>query len=498
MELFLGIDDNDAHAQLTLTDTARTLGSYIIGTTGTGKTSFLKSLILQDIVAGNGVSVLDPHGDLIDEVLACIPPKRISDVILFNPADLEYPFGLNLFACNRDDPRERDRVTSTVLDTLYKLFSASWGPRMEDLLRHSIHTLLYEPDSTFLELLLILTDPVKRAMLRKKACDEDLILRHFWEQQFPESYWDDKTGAWKNPSEQTELVGSSLNKIGRFLVNPLVRHIIAQPHNTINFREAMDTGKVILINLSKGDIGPDNSTFLGSVLVNQLLLAALSRRDILPQQRLPFYLYVDEYQNFATQSFPELQSEARKYRIVTTVAHQYRKQLDEQNRGSTLNVANLFVFRVSGVDALEMARQFDNTPEEVPDRFEPLHGEVEKGLFARYRTLGSDEPLYTSIPGDPTPYSDVVLETANLLTTLPQHHAIIRILEGDKHLHQYRLNTEEFNCTDNPATADSIRQHARSLAQPLHTVHEDIARRMRGRVRVAPRTPNLTHAEELD
>ncbi|MEP7287466.1 MAG: type IV secretion system DNA-binding domain-containing protein [Chloroflexota bacterium] len=498
MNILLGRDDNNPQAELTLNDAARALGSYIIGTTGTGKTSFLKSLILQDIGAGQGVCVLDPHGDLIEDILLCVPPHRVKDVLLFNPADLEHPFGLNLFACNRDDPRERDRVTSTVLDTLYKLFSDSWGPRMEDLLRHSVQTLLYEPESTFLELLLILTDPVKRGELRQRACEQDQVLRHFWEQQFPESYWDDHTGAWKNPKAQTELVGSSLNKIGRFLVNPLIRHIIAQPHNTINFREAMDNHKVILINLSKGDIGPDNSSFLGSVLVNQLLLAALSRRNVPPKERQPFFLYCDEYQNFATQSFPELQSEGRKYRIITNVAHQYRRQLDEQNLGSTLNVANLFVFRVSGVDALEMARQFDNTPEAVPDRFEALHGQVDDGLFARYRTLGTDEPLYTSIPGNPTPYSDVHLEMANLLTTLPQYQAIIRILGEDNQLHQYRLNTQEFPCTENPAIAEAIKAQSRALAKSVKEVQDDIAHRMEGSVRVAPRAPNFTHAEEID
>lgn len=498
MSISLGNDANHDNAPLTLTDEVRTLGSYIIGTTGTGKTSFLKTLILQDIMAGHGVCVLDPHGDLTEDLLLCIPPRRFKDVVLFNPADLDYPFGLNLFACNREDPRERDRVTSTIMDTLYKLFAESWGPRMEDLLRHSIQTLLYEPDSTFLELLLLLTDPVKRLELRQQACQTDLVLRHFWEQQFPESFWDKKTSAWKNPKDQTELISSSLNKIGRFLVNPVIRHIIAQPTNTIDFREAMDNGKIILVNLSKGDLGPDNSSFLGSVLANQLLLAALSRRDMPLKQRRPFYLYVDEYQNFATRTFPELQSEARKYRIVTTVAHQYRGQLDEQNLGSTLNVANLFVFRVSGIDALEMARQFDNTPEDVPDRFEPLHGQVKDGLFARYRTLGSAESLYASVPGDPTSYSDVHLETANLLTMLPQHQAIIRILEEDQQLHQYRLNTREFPCQERPAVAEAIRQRSRALARPVKEVQDAIARRMEHSVRVAPRTPTMAHAEEID
>jgi hypothetical protein len=498
MSIFLGTDDNNNHARLTLSDKARALGSYIIGTTGTGKTSFLKSLILQDIAVGHGVCVLDPHGDLIEDILLCIPPRRVNDVILFDPADLEHPFGLNLFECNRNDPRERDRVTSTLMDTLYKLFSDSWGPRMEDLLRHSIQTLLYEPETTFLDLLLLLTEPEIRPKLKQRACEEDLILRNFWEQQFHESYRDKNTGKWKNPDAQTDHVGSSLNKIGRFLVNPVIRHIIAQARSTINFREAMDSSKVILINLSKGDIGADNSSFFGSVLVNQLLLAALSRRDMPLKERRPFYLFVDEYQNFATRTFPELQSEGRKFKIVTTVAHQYRQQLDELNMGSTLNVANLFVLRVSGVDSLEMARQFDNTPNDAPDRFEPLHSQVENGLFARYRTLGSNEPLYTSAPGDPMPYSNVHLETANLLTTLPQYQAIVRILGNDHQLHQYRLNTQEFPGKENVAVAEAIKVNSRRLGKSLKEVKEAIARRMQGSVRVAPRSPTLDHSENLD
>lgn len=487
MNILLGIDVNaEEPTKVFLTPQARYLGTYVIGTTGTGKTTFLKSLILQDIQAGEGVCVLDPHGDLIEDLLACMPNERVRDTILFDPADIEYPLGLNIFTCDRSDPRQRDLVTSTVMDTLYKLFYMSWGPRMEDLLRHSIQTLLYEPNTTFLELLMILTDYERRQTLRQAACAIDPVLRHFWEQQFPESRHD-QYGRLVAPKEQTELIGSSLNKIGRFLVNPVVRNIIAQPTSSFNLRSVMDEGKVLLVNLSKGSIGADNSSFLGSVLVNQLLLAALSRRDVPPANRRPFYLYVDEYQNFATESFPQLQSEARKFAIVTTVAHQYRDQLDESNRGSTLNVANLMVFRVSGKDAVELAGQFDNTPYEHPAHYQPVLAGLDNNLFVPMQTAGSNTPLYRELPGMRETYSDTHLETANILATLPQHQAIMRVMDSQsRELKQYRVQALPVSCSPNEQKAAHIREQSRRLTRPLSEVTPDIQRRMSSATPLTP------------
>lgn len=486
MTIFLGYDKHTSEAQISLSDGARFLGTYVIGTTGTGKSTLLKSMILQDIYAGKGVSVLDPHGDLIEDVLLCIPDNRLADVILFDPADIKYPFGLNVFACDRSDPRQRDLVTSTVMDTLYKLFYESWGPRMEDLLRHSIQTLLYQSETTFLELLMLLTDYQRRQALRQVACDADPILKHFWEQQFPESYYNERRQL-VAPREQTELIGSSLNKIGRFLVNPVVRNIIAQPHSSVNFRQVMDEGKILLINLSKGGIGADNSSFLGSVLVNQFLLAALSRRDTPLAERRPFYLYVDEYQNFATESFPQLQSEARKFAIVTTVAHQYRDQLDESNKGSTLNVANVIVFRVSGKDAVELAGQFDNTPYQHPPHYQPILNSLGGDLFVQAQTAGSGTTVYREIPGLREPYSDTHLETANLLATLPQHQAIIRLMDDTtRELRQFRLSIAAFPCKPDERKAALIREQSRRLTRPLAEIEPDIQRRMISEVPLAP------------
>ncbi len=431
-----------------LSNDARKQGTYIIGTTGTGKTTLLLNMICQDMnrrgpQGYEGLCVLDPHGDFTVDLLRRVPKHRRDDVILFDPTNLECPFGLNLFDCDRSDPRERDLVVSTVIDTLHKLFADSWGPRMEDLLRHSILSLLHHHEpTTLIHLMMILVNYDHRQRLTKAAKEKDPILRAYWEDQFPESE-PNKSGRLRKPREQVELVGSSLNKIGRFIANPIIRHIVGQEQSSFDFRKIMDEGKILFVNLSKGELGADNSSLLGSVLVNQLLIAALSRRKIPEEQRRPFHLYVDEYQTFATKTFPELQSEARKYAIDTVVAHQYRDQLDDENKGSTLNVANLVVLRVSGIDARELAGQFENIPDPEDPRFEKVMQAADKEgrLWAEY-VIASGARLYEMKPGPRRAYSDVEMETANLLAQLPTYQAICRVLEAKdspRVLQQYRL-----------------------------------------------------------
>lgn len=437
--------------QVRLSPEARRQGTYVIGTTGTGKTTLLLNLICQDMVKRGpggyeGLCVLDPHGDFTEDILCRVPEERWDDVILFDPTDIEHPLGLNLFECNRQDPKERDLVVSTIIDTLHKLFVDSWGPRMEDLLRHSILSLLHHSEpTTLIHLMLVLVNYEHRQRLTAEARRQDAILRSYWEDQFPESYHD-KYGRLKKPQEQIELVGSSLNKIGRFIANPVIRHIVGQEHSSFNFREVMDEGKILLVNLSKGDLGPDNSALLGAVIVNQLLIAALSRREIPPEKRRPFHLYVDEFQTFATKTFPELQSEARKYAIDTLVAHQYRNQLDLENLGSSLNVSNLVVLRVTGRDGLDLALQYDLTPPPPEVRFEPLRYPVNDTgtIFVEEKSEGTGSKLFQQVAGPSQLYSDVAMETANLLAQLPNYQAICRILKADEeppvHLEQYRID----------------------------------------------------------
>jgi hypothetical protein len=240
-------DYDDAHVkEVYLSDSARKQGTYIIGTTGTGKSTLLLNMIYQDIMRGDGLCVLDPHGDFTEDILARIPVERLDDVILFDPTDTDYPLGLNLFECNRDDPRERDLVVSTVIDTLYRLFEFSWGPRMEDLLRHSILSLLlHNEPTTLIHLMLLLTNYEHRQRLTKRAKELDPILRSYWEDQFPESTMT-SSGGYKKPREQIELVGSSLNKIGRFIANPIIRHIVGQEESSFSLSEIMNNGKILL------------------------------------------------------------------------------------------------------------------------------------------------------------------------------------------------------------------------------------------------------------
>ena len=343
----LGVEVNSGQ-QVELTPQARRQGVYVIGTTGTGKTTLLQNIAVEDMHSGEGLCVLDPHGDLIDELLLRVPESRWDDVILFDPMDMERPFGLNLLACDPNDPHEVRWVVSTIMGTLQRLFYYSWGPRLEHVLRHSLLTAMTLPEATFVELLLLLTSEAYRQSVIPNL--EDYMLVNFWD-NFPRS-----------ERLQYELTSSTLNKISPFLTDRAMRNIVGQPTNSFDMQAVMDEGKILLVNLSKGDLGEDNSALLGSVLVNLILIAALRRRSIPYNQRRTFHLIVDEFQNFATESFAVLQSEARKYAVDVIVAHQYRDQLDDLSRGSTLNVANFIVMRVSGKDSHELASQFDKYP----------------------------------------------------------------------------------------------------------------------------------------
>lgn len=456
-----------------LSAAARRQGVYVIGTTGTGKTTLLKNIAYQDMVAGEGLCVLDPHGDMIDELLELVPANREQDVILFAPGDddqAEQPLGLNVFDCNRSDPRQVRRVTSTVIDTLRKLFFYSWGPRMEDLLRSSILTLMETDDTTLLDLWLLLASPQHRKRYTKEdpqteqSSLQDAYLRQFWDVQF--------RGYTKSPRDLIELVGSSLNKIGRFLADPHMRRIVAQPRSAFNMREVMDQRKILLVNLSKGDLGEDNSALLGAVLVNLILIAALTRRDTLSEERIPFHMIVDEYQSFATESFPTLQSEARKYGIDVVVAHQYRDQLDDLNKGSTLNVANFVVLQTSGIDAAHLALQFDNTPPAPDTVWETMRIPSER--FDGYYQRGElDKP----VPGQRRTYSDMQAERANQLSGLDVLQAQCRLIV-DRKLKKYIIDIPFLTEPGDPERARAIRNNSLTLGMPRAEVEDLIETRI--------------------
>lgn len=458
----------------------RRQGTYIIGTTGTGKSTLLKNIIYQDMHQDreHGLMVLDPHGDLIDELLELVPKDRMKDVILFDPMDIERPFGLNLLECDRNDPHQVRWVVSAVMGTLQRLFWYSWGPLLEHVLRHALLTAMLLPDSTFIELLLLLSNKDFRDQVVRDI--KDPIIKEFWD-SFP-----------RNERLAYELTGSTLNKFSPFVADRSMRNIIGQPKNTLNLREIMDDGKILFVNLSKGDLGEANSSLLGVVLVNMVLIAALQRRSIPVKQRRPFHLIVDEFQNFATESFDILQSEARKYAVDVVVAHQYRDQLTDSSKGSTLNVGNLVVFRTTGRDSYSLASQFDNSPPPPDTRVEPIYQQYDyQGIHALIEArLSTDEgKLYQEVELPRRPYSDVESEMANRLSILPNFEAYCRLIHvpgksGERpRLVERHILTE--NLTEGKSDARiavQIRENSRKLARSRDEVEKDIVKRSFGRI----------------
>jgi len=425
--------ENDPQHPVRISPQARRLGMYVIGTPGTGKTTLLQNMIVYDMRMGDGLCVLDPHGDMVDDLLLRVPDDRVDDVIWFAPADREQwqrPLGLNLFDCNRDDPQERNRVSSTIVSTFYKLFYYSWGPRMEDLLRHATLALLETEETTLLELWLMMLKE-EGEQLREEIIQRitDSQVEAYWTRQFP---------MYKG-KDYTDVVSPVLNKVGRFLANSVIRNVVAQQHSAFSMREAMDEGKIVLCNLSKGELGEDNSSLFGSVLVNLILMAGMQRRDVSYDQRRQFHLTVDEFQNFATESFATLQSEARKYGVDVVVAHQFRDQLDDLNKGSTLNVANFMVFRVTGKDGMELSLQFNRTPPPGEFKGKPIYygdGEV----YSPYKPPYGDIGVFVEGEHPRRTYNDVAGEIANDLSTLPDYVAQCR-LTTDNGLKYHTIRT---------------------------------------------------------
>ena len=319
---------------------------YIIGQTGTGKSGLLELLALSDIYHNQGYAIIDPHGDFAIDNLKFIPPNRINDVVYFNPADTDYPLGFNPMEVY--DPAQRNNISSEIIGVLKRMFGDSWGPRLEYILRYTILALLEYPDTTMLDIPRMLTNKDFRNQVLAKVTDT--VVLQFWRVEF--SSWSEKYA--------TEAIAPVLNKVGAFVANPTIRNIIGQPKSTFNIRQIMDEGKILIVNLSKGLIGEDNAAILGAFLVTKIQLAAMSRSDIPNvEDRRPFYLYVDEFQNFATDSFAVILSEARKYGLNLTVANQYISQMSDTVRDAVFgNVGTMMSMRVSPEDAPILAQQF--------------------------------------------------------------------------------------------------------------------------------------------
>ncbi len=318
---------------------------YIVGKTGTGKSTFINNMIISDMKADKGICVLDPHGELVDDLLEHIPSHRINDVILFDVGDSEYPIGFNLLQAENED--EKNRIASGVVSTFQKLFDNSRGPRLEYILRNVVLSIIDYPNATLMHILRVLTDKDFREEVISNVKDE--VLLKFRNNEF--NKWQDR--------QREEAVGPITNKVGQFLSSRLVRNIFGQPRTKLNIRKAMDEGKIILVNLSKGIIGEDNANMIGSLLVTKIQIDAMGRADVASHLRRPFYLYIDEFQNFATKSFATILSEARKYKLSLIVANQYTSQLDDTIKDAIFgNVGTIISFTLGYDDAAIMTAQF--------------------------------------------------------------------------------------------------------------------------------------------
>ncbi|HRN96058.1 MAG TPA: type IV secretion system DNA-binding domain-containing protein [Candidatus Levybacteria bacterium] len=321
---------------------------YIIGKTGVGKSEFLKDMILQDIRNGEGVCFIDPH-DTIDQILPLIPPERAEDVILFDPSDTTRPMGLNMIEASTEE--QKHFMVASVLGLMYKLFDPHQtgiiGPRFEHAVRNAMLTVMAEEGNTFIEVVRILTDPSFVQELLPKV--NDPMVRRYWTDQIAQT----------SDFHKSETLDYIVSKFGRFVTNKMMRNMIGQSVSAFNFRQVMDEKKILFVSLAKGKIGEENSNFLGLVLVPKLLSAAMSRQDMHQDERKDFYLYVDEFQNFATPDFATILSEARKYRLNLTVANQFIGQMDEDIKNAIFgNVGTIVSFRVGVTDANYLQHEF--------------------------------------------------------------------------------------------------------------------------------------------
>lgn len=341
--LYRGVDK-----KFCMTQSDRQRHFYIIGQTGVGKSWLLADMALQDIKAGRGICFIDPH-DTFESILERIPPERAEDVIYFDPSVTDRPMGFNVMECERDE--QKDFVTSSIINLMYKLYdpykTGIVGPRFEHAIRNIMLTVMTEPGATFIEIVRCLTDPSYVNMLLPKV--KDPMVKRYWTDQIAQT----------NDFHKSEVLDYIVSKFGRFITNTMMRNIIGQSTSSFDFRKAMDEGKILIINLAKGTIGEENSAFLGLVLIPKILIAAMSRQDIPEEKRRDFFLYVDEFQNFATQDFAVIMSEARKYHLNLCVANQFISQMDDEVKNAVFgNVGTIASFRVGISDANFLVNQF--------------------------------------------------------------------------------------------------------------------------------------------
>lgn len=376
---------------------------YVVGKTGVGKTVLLENMIMHDIISGKGVGLIDPHGDFAEKLIHLIPEERIDDVIYFNPSDTEHPIAFN--PLEKVVNEHRHLIASSIMAVFEKIWPDVWSARMQYILNNALLALLEYPNATLLGIMRILSDK----KYRKEVVDNltDPVVKSFWVNEFGQ--YSDRFAV--------EAVAAIQNKVGQFVANPLIRNIMGQSHSSINLRKAMDEGKILIANLSKGAIGEDNSALLGAMLVTRIQMAAMSRVDIPEEERRDFYLYIDEFQNFSTESFANILSEARKYRLSLTLAHQYIAQLINDNDTKVRdaifgNVGTMMIFRVGAKDAEFLEPEFAPTFEEGD-----LVNLPKYNIYVRLMIDGIATKPFSAetLPPPPAPkksFADVIIENS--------------------------------------------------------------------------------------
>lgn len=405
-----------------LSESDRRRHLYLIGQTGTGKTTLFLNMIIQDILAGHGVGVVDPHGDLIEEILNFIPPERQKDVILFDPRDREMPLGFNILEAK--DPNQKDLIVNEVVQILQKLAARlnpeSIGPMFEHYLRNALLALVEDPEATLLDVPRMFVDEAFRTKVLAKNVNPTVL--QFWKQEFAQS---------QRGQMSADMLSYVISKLGRFISNETVRNIIGQSHSSFDVREIMDSQKILLCNLSKGQLGDINSDLLGFVLVSKIQIAALGRANIPEKDRKDFYLYLDEFQNFTTDSIATILSEARKYRLNLNLTHQFIKQLDDSIKDAVFgNVGTILSYRIGVEDAEFMEKQF------AP-------------VFSEYD-----------------------------LVNLRRFTAVVRLLANGTPERAFSLSSSPAPQTGNPEIATRVREQSRATyGRPFVTVEKNILER---------------------
>jgi hypothetical protein len=382
---------------------------YIIGKSGTGKTTMMKNLMINDIKNGFGVAVLDPHGEFVEELLKHVPEDRIKDVIYVNPADIENPVGFN--PLERVSGEHAHLVASAVMGVFQKIWVDAWSARMEYILNNTLLALLEYPGTTLLSIMRMLAEKDYREKVVSNL--KDPVIKSFWQNEFAK--YTDKF--------MTEAIAPLQNKVGQFSSNPVIRNIIGQPKSTIDMRKAMDEGKILICNLSQGRLGEDNSALLGAMIIAKIQIAAMSRIDTPEAERRPFFLYIDEFQNFSTGSFTKIFAEARKYGLGLTLAHQYVEQLAKEEGLSEAivgNIGTIVMFRVGAIDAVFFEKEFE--PEFTP---QDMIGLSNRHIYLKLLVDGEASRPFSAqtLPPYPIPqpnYEDVIIENSRRSYSVPK------------------------------------------------------------------------------